>query len=130
MKSRLNLTIENSLLEDVKSYAVKNKRSVSDLVEKLEKPSIIGYWLTTEYGNTKAKKLLLTILSDITVIDIPHEIILNALHSKITDIEDALQYYTAIHHKLDYFISLDKKLQKQSIPTLPVYTPEEFLKEM
>jgi len=60
MKSRLNLTIENSLLEDVKSYAVKQKRSVSDLVEsyfkkvtrplkrkniidlveKLEKPSI------------------------------------------------------------------------------------------
>jgi hypothetical protein len=40
MKSRLNLTIENSLLVDVKSYAVKNKRSVSDLVEKLEKPTM------------------------------------------------------------------------------------------
>ncbi|MBA4257830.1 MAG: hypothetical protein C0446_01610 [Chitinophaga sp.] len=43
MKSRLNLTIENSLLEDVKSYAVKNKRSVSDLVEsyfkKVARPS-------------------------------------------------------------------------------------------
>ena len=43
MKSRLNLTIENSLLEDVKSYAVKNKRSVSDLVEsyfkKVTRPS-------------------------------------------------------------------------------------------
>jgi hypothetical protein len=43
MKSRLNLTIENSLLEDIKSYAVKNKRSVSDLVEsyfkKVTRPS-------------------------------------------------------------------------------------------
>ncbi|HLD53115.1 MAG TPA: DUF6364 family protein [Sediminibacterium sp.] len=43
MKSRLNLTIENSLLEDVKSYAVKQKRSVSDLVEsyfkKVTRPS-------------------------------------------------------------------------------------------
>ena len=43
MKSRLNLTIENSLLEDVKSYAVKNKRSISDLVEsyfkKVTRPS-------------------------------------------------------------------------------------------
>ena len=43
MKSRLNLTIENSLLVDVKSYAVKNKRSVSDLVEsyfkKVTRPS-------------------------------------------------------------------------------------------
>ena len=33
MKARLNLTIEDSLLEDVKSYAVKQQRSVSDLVE-------------------------------------------------------------------------------------------------
>ena len=43
MKSRLNLTIENSLLEDVKSYDVKQKRSVSDLVEsyfkKVTRPS-------------------------------------------------------------------------------------------
>lgn len=43
MKSRLNLTIENSLLEDVKSYAVKQNRSVSDLVEsyfkKVTRPS-------------------------------------------------------------------------------------------
>lgn len=33
MKARLNLTIENSLLEDIKSYAVKKQRSVSELVE-------------------------------------------------------------------------------------------------
>lgn len=43
MKARLNLTIEDSLLENVKSYAVKQKRSVSELVEgyfkTLTKPS-------------------------------------------------------------------------------------------
>ncbi len=33
MKARLNLTIEDSLLENVKSYAVKQQRSVSELVE-------------------------------------------------------------------------------------------------
>lgn len=90
---------------------------------------IVGYWLSKEYGNAKAKELLLTLLADITLIDLPHEIAVNALHSKIGDIEDALQYYTAMHHKLDYFISRDKQLQKQGIPALAVYTPEEFLKE-
>ena len=60
MKARLNLTIEDSLLDNVKSYAAKQKQSVSELVEgyfksvtkpskrkniiqmveKLEKPSI------------------------------------------------------------------------------------------
>ena len=88
---------------------------------------IVGYWLTKAYGNAKAKEMLLTLMADVTVIDLLHEIVLNALHSKITDIEDALQYYTAIHHKLDYFVSRDKQLQKQSIPILPVYTPQELL---
>lgn len=91
---------------------------------------ILGYWLTKAYGNAKAKELLLTLMADITVIDLPHEIVLNALHSKINDIEDALQYYTALHHRLDYFISRDKQLQKQGIPVLPVCTPRELLKEI
>lgn len=33
MKARLNLTIEDNLLENVKSYAAKQQRSVSELVE-------------------------------------------------------------------------------------------------
>ncbi|MEI8075234.1 MAG: DUF6364 family protein [Bacteroidota bacterium] len=33
MKARLNITIEESLLESVKTYAVKKQSSVSELVE-------------------------------------------------------------------------------------------------
>jgi hypothetical protein len=33
MKARLNLTIENKLLEEVKVYATKRQQSVSELVE-------------------------------------------------------------------------------------------------
>lgn len=89
---------------------------------------IVGYWLIKVYGNTKAKELLLAMLSYIHVVEIDHEITIHALHSKIDDIEDALQYYTAIHYKLDAFISEDKKLRKAATSVLPVYTPEEFLK--
>lgn len=43
MKARLNLTIENKLLEEVKVYATKRQQSVSELVEgyfkKITKPS-------------------------------------------------------------------------------------------
>ncbi len=90
---------------------------------------IVGYWLAKAYGNKKAKELLLALLADIHVIDITHEITVSALLSKISDIEDALQYSTAVYHKLDYFISRDKQLQKMSITALPVYTPQEFLTE-
>jgi len=91
---------------------------------------IVGYWLAKAYGVKKTKQLLLSLLIDVRVIDISHELTLLALNSKIDDIEDALQYYTAIHHQLDYFISGDKKFQKSAIPTLPVVTPSYFLKEI
>lgn len=125
----LDFTLKRSEYEQSKQIIA---LAINGTVQAFITPSIvhiIGYWLTKAYGNAKAKELLLTLLSDITVIDLPHEIVINALHSKINDIEDSLQYFTALHHKIDYFISRDKQLQKQSIPTLPVYTPKEFLKE-
>lgn len=91
---------------------------------------IVGHWSAKKLGNSKAKELLITLLADISIIDIPHEIALIALHSKIDDIEDALQYYTAIHHKLDYFISRDKKLQRDGMSVLPVYAPKEFIMQI
>lgn len=90
---------------------------------------IVGYWLTKAYSVAKAKEILLTLLADVRVIDMPHEIIVAALHSKMKDIEDALQYYTAIHNKLDYFVTLDVGLLKESIPVLPIVTPKQFLEE-
>jgi len=91
---------------------------------------MVGYWLTKAYGSKKAKQLLLSLLDNVRAIDISHELTLLALNSKIDDIEDALQYYTAIHNQLDYFISRDKKFQKSAIPNLPVVDPSNFLKEV
>lgn len=105
--------------------------AVAGLVQAFITPAIVhivGYWLSKAYGHAKAKQILLTLLLDIKVIDINHEVILTALHSKMGDIEDALQYYTAIYHKVDYFISSDKQLKKAAIPGLPVYAPKEFIK--
>ena len=105
--------------------------AVEGRVEAFVTPAVVhitGYWLTKVYKADMAKKLLLSLLADIQVIDIGHETTIHALHSKMIDIEDALQYYTALHHRLDYFISRDKGLQKAAIPILPVYSPEDFLK--
>ena len=90
---------------------------------------ITGHWLAKEFGTAFSKKILLTILLDVKVIDIPHETVIAALSSQINDIEDSLQYYAAIHYNIDYFISRDKQLKKNGIPLLPVYTPEEFIQD-
>lgn len=91
---------------------------------------ICGYWLTKEYGVAKAKQLLTSLLADVHVIDCDHQTAISALQSAINDIEDALQYFTAIKYNLSYFISSDKPLKKVAIPQLPVYTPREFLDEI
>lgn len=86
-----------------------------------------GYLLLKEYGDMTTREILLNLLSLVSIIDCKQEVIVLALNSAISDPEDAIQYYTALDHKMDYFISLDKKLTKEAIPMLPVYTPAVFL---
>lgn len=88
---------------------------------------IVSYWLTKAYGSAKSKDLLLLLLSDVRIIDANQEVVNLALTSQIDDIEDALQYYTAIHHKIDFFLSRDKKLKKDALTLLPVYDIPYFL---
>ena len=90
---------------------------------------IVAYWIAKAYGSGKAKQLLLSLLADIQIIDCDHTTALMAINSSFDDIEDALQYYTALKHGLAYFISSDKKLKKAAMPQLPVFTAAEFLSE-
>jgi predicted nucleic acid-binding protein len=91
---------------------------------------ITGYYTSQAYGFRQAKHLLLALLNDVQIIDSDHTTALMALNSNMGDIEDALQYYTAIKFGMDYFVSADKKLKKEAIPQLPVYTAEELLSEL
>jgi predicted nucleic acid-binding protein len=89
---------------------------------------VTSYYSGQAYNKQQAKQIILTLLNDVQVIDCDHTTALAAANSEIDDLEDALQYYTALAHRVDYFISADKKLKKAALPQLPVYTPMEFLK--
>ena len=62
------------------------------------------------------------------VIDCKHDTVVMALNSSIADIQDAIQYYSALQHKMDYYITFDKKLMTHSASNLLIVTPREFLK--
>ncbi len=89
---------------------------------------ITSYWVKKSLGTANTKALLLELLKDIKTIDCDHKTAVLAINSAMDDVEDALQYYTALYHKLDYLITQDKQFQKQAIPSLPIYSPQEFLK--
>ena len=88
---------------------------------------ITSHWVKKSLGVETAKMLLLELLIDINTIDCKHKTAILALSSNMTDVEDALQYYTALQHGLDFVITQDKNFQKQAIPSLPIYSPQEFL---
>jgi predicted nucleic acid-binding protein len=126
-----NIVLDFILKRDAYALSLQiMKMVVQGKVRAFITPSIIqisGYWITKVHGHAKAKELLSTLLNDVRLIDIEHEVAQLALQSSIPEIEDALQYYTAIHHQLDYFITLDKALVKYSSPVLPIIHPTEFL---
>lgn len=93
-------------------------------------PSIVhiaGYFLKRVHGAETTKKMLLSFLEDIKTIDISYPVVQQALKSNMLDVEDSLQYYSALHHHVDVFISRDMPLKKYSLQQMPVITPKEFL---
>lgn len=88
----------------------------------------MGRRLKQTYGAAQANELLLALLAEVSVIEAGHAVAVSALHSRMSEMDEALSYYTALHYKLDYFITHDKDLPRAAIPELPVCTPEEFLK--
>jgi predicted nucleic-acid-binding protein len=88
---------------------------------------ITSYYTGRFFTGPQTKQIILTLLNDVQIIDCDHATALIAVNSPIADIEDALQYYTALKFGLDCFISGDKNLKKAAMPQLPVYTAAELL---
>lgn len=107
--------------------------AVSGSIHLFTTPAILhvcSYFTNQQFSSANTKQILLTILNDVEIIDCDHSTALIAVNSNIEDVEDALQYYTALRHGIDFFISSDKKLRKVSLPQLPVYSAMEFLAEV
>jgi predicted nucleic acid-binding protein len=88
---------------------------------------ILSYILSKVYGSKKTKIILEALMVDLNIVDLSTEIILQALHSKIEDIEDALQYFSAIHYKMDYLITNDKNFIKLNSSYLPIFTTADYI---
>ena len=78
MKARLNLTIENKLLEEVKVYATKRQQSVSELVE--------GYFKTVT--KPSKRKNILDLVDNLEKPNLPQDKNLKDLYYK----ENAKKY--------------------------------------
>jgi predicted nucleic acid-binding protein len=77
------------------------------------------------------KLMLAGLLGFIKVLECNNETYLKSLIHPATDIEDAVLYQIAIEHKMDYFITSDKKVFKNfTNPAMLVLTAAEFIKRL
>lgn len=87
----------------------------------------VGYFLQKYRGSQLAKSLLLEFAPTIELLESSKSNIVQALNSSIKDIEDAIHYYTAIEHKMDYLITNDIDFLKLDGTALNIKTPVDFL---
>lgn len=88
------------------------------------------YYLTHRctHSDQEARDKLNSLLSIVSMLDSAAVDVFHALSSETSDFEDAVMIETAIRSKVDCIITQNTKdYQKSSIP---VYTPEEFLKSL
>ena len=86
----------------------------------------IYYVLRKAGGDKKARNFISKLLKYISIITIDHVTVVEALNSKFTDFEDALQYYCAIKNRCDCIITRNTTDYKLS--RINIYLPIEYLK--
>ncbi|QNL50956.1 type II toxin-antitoxin system VapC family toxin [Olivibacter sp. SDN3] len=123
----LDFTLQRTAYQEAKTIITWTEQGT---IKGFISPSVVqicAYWIAKSYGSTKAKEILGLLLGFLDSLEISHEQVLAAVHSSMSDVEDALLYYTALHHKLDIIISRDQHFQQSGLPSLPVLSPKEFI---
>lgn len=135
-----NLFIDTDIILDVLLNRVEFFDDSSAIFQKFEKgelllfisPSIIinaQYVGQKEIGKDQCRFTINYLLNYFQIIDGNISVLKKAYISKFTDIEDAIQYYTATENgKIDYFITRNVKDFRAGDKPLPVLTPSQFLK--
>ena len=91
---------------------------------------ICAYYLTTSKGVDIAKTILEMIIMNFQLLEGDREMILKALKSVQTDIEDAIQHFIAVENGIDAIVTSDFYFIKLSSASLPVYRPSDLLREL
>ena len=83
------------------------------------------YLITKELNAQKAKEILRKFKLLVNILSMDDKIIDLSLNSNFKGFEDAIQYYTAIEHKIDIIIT--RNLKDFKLSKIPVLTAENYL---
>lgn len=85
----------------------------------------LNYILSKQFSSAEAKMKLLKFKTLVTVLAVSDKVIELAMSSDFKDMEDGIQYYTAIENRVTILLTRNLKDYKTAI--IPVMTAEQFL---
>lgn len=86
----------------------------------------VHYVLSRQLNADKARNILATFKTLVTVLAVNDIIVERALSSEFKDFEDALQYHTALEHHLGVLLTRNLKDYKKA--QIRVFTAQQYLK--
>lgn len=88
----------------------------------------VNYILSRQYNAPQARKLLLKFKTLVKVLAVTDKIVELALASDFRDFEDAIQYHTAVEHRIQTLLTRNLKDFKKA--DITVLTAQQFLEIM
>ena len=71
------------------------------------------------------------ILKAVEIVETTKEILVNCFHNSYSDVEDAVQYFTALqNNSIGYYVTRNIRHFNFKNEHLPVLTPVQFLKQL
>ena len=107
-----------------KVFAMVEQKQFHGYICSLTIPTLF-YLLSKEFNRQKALIFIEKIRALFSVSTVDEKVIDLSIISEFKDIEDAVQYFSALDAKADYLITRNKKDFKKD--DIPILTPEEFL---
>jgi len=87
------------------------------------------YIIRPELGHKKTTSILKHLTKHIDIAPVSKKVVMQALEAGWTDLEDALQYFSAYYSDCDYVITRDIKDFSGSKKSLIACSPQKFLEE-
>ena len=87
--------------------------------------SNLNYLLSRQYDKTESRRILNSFKVLVSITSIDAKIIDLALSSKFNDLEDAIQYFTAVEYNIPILITRNTKDYK--FAKIPVMSAQEFI---
>ncbi len=121
METRLTLTIDERMVNVAKAHARTQGKTLSQLVAEY-------FQALSKHGASRSPQtpiLYYKVRQVLHTAPVLENIIDLSLKSKHRDFEDAIQYYSAMDVKCEYFVTRNKKDFPPN--SMQIVTPEEFL---